>query len=761
MQKPLSCVFFLLSMIVPCLLGFVNDLSAQEVPRPEFPNPQMQRSDWLSLNGSWDFAECDGTELYLGDALYPDQIIVPFCRESELSGLGRTGFVKNVWYRRSFTLPNAWEGKHVLFHIGAGDWKSTLYINDRPVGVHEGGSTPLRVDITDALQSGENVAIIHVFDDTVSGLQACGKQSQRAESYGCLYTRTTGIWQSVWLEAVGKNSIERFEAVADLDKEQLHLKVILRNAGEGKSLSAIAKAEDREAARSTVTVQDKEANLTLTLPEARPWKVSDPFLYDLELILADDGTTVDHLYSYFAMRQIEIKGRALLLNGEAVFQRLVLDQGFYPDGIWTAPTEDALKNDILLSMAAGFNGARLHQKVFEPRFLYWADKLGYLVWGEYPNWGLDHTNEIAQKAMMDEWEAVVQRDFNHPSIIGWCPFNETTPEAAPLQNKVMEQTRRLDPTRPVLETSGYVHAYNEAMLLDAHDYDQNPETFRERWAPERFEMPLPKRYNIAASIPVLPFFISEYGGIGWNLNPEAWGYGDTPKSLEAFYKRYEQLTQVLLDNAYMFGYCYTQLTNIEQEQNGIYNYDRSSKFDVTPIRNANRRVAAYESNPPLDSVAKVFDWQVLVGAEPDGENAARWRYTENTPPEGWEQPDFKDTDWQSGKGAFGHKEGFEAAIHTPWKSDNIWLRSSFNYAGEAFEKAVLIIHYDNDTTVYLNGSVLFSATKWNDAYARVDLSERVKELLKTGENTVAVHTWQDTGGQFIDLALLLSISKQQ
>ncbi len=744
-----------LCAVVVLLTSFQACASAETLARPEHPNPQMLRAEWVNLNGEWEFVETDKEATFLGDAVYPDRIVVPFCRESKLSGLGKTGFIKNVWYRRQVEIPAAWDGKKVLLHVGACDWRTSVYINDTPVGEHTGGSAAFPLDITGALKPGNNTVIIHAFDDTRSGLQACGKQSQKLESHGCVYTRTTGIWQTVWLEAVGNTYIKRFEAMPDPENESLMVKVYLDGPTEGVEVAGVSREGKTEISSALFKAVSNPVEFTLVIPKPHLWRVSDPFLYDLVLTVRSGDTVPDEVTSYFGMRSVRIEGRALLINGEPVFQRLVLDQGFYPDGIWTAPTEEALKNDILLSQAAGFNGARLHQKVFEPRFLYWADKLGYLVWGEFPNWGMDYTNEAAQKPVIAEWEEIVYRDFNHPSIIGWCPFNETPPSAAPLQKEVVDLTRRIDFSRPVLESSGYEHAYPEPMLLDAHDYDQNPESFGARWAPSAFETTLPARYAASPTARPLPFFVSEYGGIGWNLNPNAWGYGNTPESLDAFYARHEGLTKVLLDNRYMFGFCYTQLTNIEQEQNGIYNYDRTPKFDVKRIHASNTRPAAYEQNPPVEEAPANLEWTVLAGSQPDGDQAATWRYTEAEAPEGWEQPSFEDANWKEGKGAFGHKEGSEKFISTPWQGRDIRLRSTFTYDGGPFDKAMLVIHYDNDTTVYLNGKPLFTADKWNDAYRGVDVTDTVRPLLKEGENTIAVHARQDTGGQFIDLALLI------
>jgi hypothetical protein len=272
------------------------------------------------------------------------------------------------------------------------------------------------------------------------------------------------------------------------------------------------------------------------------------------------------------------------LNGKPVFQRLVLDQGFYPDGIWTAPSDEALRRDIELSKAAGFNGARLHMKVFEPRLLYWADKLGYLGWGEFPCWGLEYTKPEVNLPMMREWTEVIRRDRNHPCIILWCPFAETCEEAVPLQNAVVSLTRDLDPSRPIIDASAWTHGLPDLEILDVHDFDQDPSAFREKWSKKES---------------AIPFMVSDYGGIGWDIE-EGWAYGEAPKDLDEFYARHADLTHVLLENRFMFGFCYCQLTDVEQERNGIYTYDRRPKFDIAGIKAVNSRAAAYEKDPPVE-----------------------------------------------------------------------------------------------------------------------------------------------------------------
>lgn len=742
-------------LVTGMVMALAAGAAAADVPRAEHPRPDMMRAQWMTLNGEWEFAETDDDNaVFLEDAAYPDKIIVPFCRESKLSGLGRTGFVRNVWYRRAFEMPGGdWTGKRIRLHVGACDWRTKVWVNGTPAGSNTGGSAPFAFDITPLLRPGANTVIIHAFDDVRSGLQAGGKQSEKPESYGCMYTRTTGIWQSVWLEAVGTAFIEKIRITPDVPNKRVLIWAQVDGAGRGMWLSAKATLGDEDMGHAMGFMPGGQASLVMDLKEARLWAPESPTLYNLHLAVTRKQESVDSLETYFGLRSVTVQNRAILLNDRPVFQRTVLDQGFYPDGIWTAPTDEALRGDIELSMAAGFNGARLHQKVFEPRFLYWADKLGYLVWGEFPNWGLHYNKPAVNLPVVNEWRALLERDYNHPSIIGWCPFNETPPDAEALQNVIVNLTRAYDPTRPVIESSGYHHGHPDPMLLDAHDYDQNPETFKARWDSQCGPDALPARYSGGASRPV-PFFVSEYGGIGWDVGQGAWGYGNNPKTLEEFYTRYEGLTNALLDNRYMFGFCYTQLTNVEQEQNGIYTYDRKPKFDTARIRAINMRRAAYEDDPPLEPEGPAAAWRVLVGAHPDGESAKPWRFNTETPKDGWEQPGFDDGEWKEGLGGFGEKGGWEGRIRTKWRGKDLWLRQGFDWDAAAFSRAMLVIHYDNATRVYLNGGLLWEGGGWNDGYQGKDVTERAKALLKPGGNLIAVHCHQDDGGQFIDLALI-------
>ena len=581
-------------------------MNERDLPRPEYPRPQMVRPDWLNLNGVWQF-EIDsgrsGRERGLPWApSLSGEIVVPFCPESSLSGWGHTDFIPAVCYRRTFTVPEAWVDKRVLLHFGAVDYDTWVYVNGREVGWHRGGYTPFSFDITRYLQPDENVLAVYAEDDTRSGLQPRGKQCDRFSSYACLYTRTTGIWQTVWLEAVPEVYIEALRLTPLLDQGAVLVQARLKGDSRGLLLRAEARAAGEPVGKGQAFVEASWAACLLPLSDVRSWSPQDPFLYDLSLTLGSDDEAMDQVQSYFGLRSLCICNNAVLFNGRPLFQRLVLDQGFYPDGIYTAPTDEALRRDIELSQAAGFNGARLHQKVFEPRFLYWADKLGYLVWGEFPNWGLDHSRPEALERVLAEWPVAVERDYSHPSVVGWCPFNETPANQNPeLLRTVYRLTKALDWTRPVIDTSGYVHV--ETDMWDVHDYahSMTPEQFAARYhAFARGEEPFRNHPKVEPAWAGQPYWVSEYGGIWWNpgqADSKSWGYGDRPRTVAEYLQRYRTLTEALLRNPRMTAFCYTQLYDVEQEVNGIYYYDRRPKFDaeaMAEIRRINSQKAAIE-----------------------------------------------------------------------------------------------------------------------------------------------------------------------
>ena len=593
-------MFRLITFLTLLLISVFSVLPAGEIPRPEHPRPQMVRANWLNLNGSWQFEYDQGNSgeargLASG-ALYSMEITVPFCPESELSGIGNKDFVDCVWYRRAFELPQDWSGHRVLLHFGAVDYKATVWVNGQEIGIHSGGYSSFGFEVTDALKPGSNSVVVRAVDDLRSGLQPKGKQCSRYESFGCHYTRTTGIWQTVWLEVVGDTYLESFKVLPDIATPSITVVPQFEGSLEGLEVELTARAAGKVVGRSRLAAADGRP-LQLKLKEKHLWSTDDPFLYDLEINLLRGKEVVDRVSSYFGLREVAVDGNKVLINGRPVFQRLVLDQGFYQDGIYTAPTDEALRRDIEISLGLGFNGARLHQKVFEPRFLYWADRLGYLVWGEFPNWGLDHSNPVVLERVLPEWLEVVKRDFNHPSIVIWTPFNETHSDQRPgLLRNVYWATKAADPTRPVHDTSGFIHVLTD--IYGVHCYQQDTTRFREYFEPSRTGGPI---YHTLPDDDVAyegqPYMVSEYGGIWWNpgqLGKESWGYGQRPRTEAEFIERYRILTETLLTNPNMFGFCYTQLYDIELEVNGLYTYDRRPKFDPEIIRRINTQRAAYE-----------------------------------------------------------------------------------------------------------------------------------------------------------------------
>ena len=564
------------------------------IPRPEHPQPQFFRESWINLNGEWEF-ETDravsGRERGLQNAAgLSGKINVPFCMESKLSGVGDTDFCSCVWYRKEVELPEKFTagGKKVLLHIGASDYRTTVYVNGTEVGTHIGGYTSFFFDITSALQKGKNSIVISAEDDLRSHTQAGGKQSSRYASYACSYTRTTGIWQTVWLESVPEHRICSYRAYPDPAEKSVTLEVKTDPLAGGRVTASVS-YHGKKMGEASAASEDGFCTLTVPLAEAHLWEIGKGELYDLELTFDRDCVK-----SYFGLRSVSARNGVLYLNGKKVFQRLVLDQGFYPDGIYTAPSDKELENDIHRSMAMGFHGARLHQKIFEARFLYHADRLGYIVWGEHANWELDISRDSAWR-FFPEWTESVERDFNHPSIIGWCPLNETQRnQNHDFVRYVVGLTRTLDKTRPVIDTSGFIHIPGLSDFEDWHDYEQDPEVMKKTYLDVAAGIPI---QHPLTTYPLFPTFVSEYGGIKWDVGSNfnnAWGYGNAPKTGEEFKERFRGLTEALMSNPFVSGLCYTQLTDVEQEVNGLYSYDRKAKFDPAFFHEILSRKAAIE-----------------------------------------------------------------------------------------------------------------------------------------------------------------------
>ncbi|MBN2389115.1 MAG: beta-glucuronidase [Anaerolineae bacterium] len=567
------------------------------IPRPEYPRPQFRREPWINLNGPWtytfDFGKSGVQRGFANSTGFDGSITAPFCPESPLSGVNHKDFIEMLWYQRTLAIPAGWAGKRVILHFGAVDYESEIFIDGESVGRHWGGTVSFSHDITAYVTpGGMHNLVVYVRDEVRSGEQPGGKQCSDFKSRGCHYTRTTGIWQTVWIEGLSDFGLRDCQIVPDVDNNRFIITPRFYALKAGLRLRATLK-DGNTVVSQAESVAANGTPLILPVTSPKLWSPASPFLYDLTFEVLDGDTAIDTVQSYAGLRKIHLEGNRIFLNNKPLYLRLVLDQGFYPDGIWTAPTDEALKRDIELSLAAGFNGARLHQKVFEERFHYWADKLGYLTWGESSSWGIDVKDVVSARNFLAEWREIVTRDRNHPSIIAWTPFNETHDTGDKrqhyrLHSDAAQFTRDLDPTRPVNDASGYVHVDTD--LWTVHTYQQDPDILRDQLKPHPQHGPFRNYPDREVAYAGQPYIVDEYGGIKWIPREDlvyadnSWGYGNAPRTLEEFYTRLEGLTDVLLNYDHIIGYCYTQLTDIEQEQNGIYNYDRSEKFDMARIK---------------------------------------------------------------------------------------------------------------------------------------------------------------------------------
>ena len=599
-------------------------ITAFAIPRAEYPRPQFERNAWINLNGEWTYSfDFGGSGLereWFKSTGFDQKIIVPFCPESKLSGVEYKDFINHMWYHRTISIPQDWANKQVLLNFGAVYYKSEIYIDGVFAARHFGGTSSFQVDITPYVKAGQtHNLVVYVESDVRSTHQPSGKQNLQFASYGCNYTRTTGIWQTVWLEAVHPEGLQSVQMIPDIDQQQLIIRPRFYKELGGK-LEVTLKDNGKVVSKETVAANSL-STVILPVKKMKTWSPENPFLYDVELRVIDKaGNVVDEVKSYAGMRKVHIEGKKIYLNNQPYYQRLVLDQGFYPDGIWTAPSDEALKKDIQLSMEAGFNGARLHQKVFEERFYYWADKLGYLTWGEASSWGMDCNDIETARNFITEWTEIVERDRNHPSILIWTPTNEEFwPDRVQyprLMQDLYKLTKAIDPTRPFHGTSGGSHIATD--IWTVHNYEQDPAKLKDLLYNDGKLMEAPKweiqlmpknigfnglKYTDQYTFPQykhdMPYLIDEFGGIKWNPSQQmestqntSWGYGEPPHSLEEFYARLEGLVNTVLSlSDHVWGYCYTQLTDVEQEQNGIYYYDRSPKFDMKRIH------AIFSKNP--------------------------------------------------------------------------------------------------------------------------------------------------------------------
>jgi len=595
---------------ITCLLLTIGTQAlCAQTPRAEYPRPQFERKDWVNLNGTWsytfDFGETGLDKGFQKSNGFDGRIVVPFCPESQLSGVAHVDFIKSMWYQRQITVPSSWAGRNVLLHFGAVDYFATVFINGKKIGSHHGAGTPFAVDITKEVKPGETAnLVVRVVDDLRSGKQPGGKQSTNFFSAGCSYTRVTGIWQTVWMEPVDEKALKQVFATPDIDQNQLVVRPEFYTESSDNTLTVQVFDGKKLVSAKTVPATNQSV-VVLPIKNAKLWTPETPNLYDVKYIVKGrNGNIIDEVASYAGMRKVHCANGYFYLNNKPYYQRLVLDQGYYPTGIWTAPSDEDLKNDIILSKNCGFNGARLHQKVFEERFFYWADKLGYLTWAEQASWCLDVDDELAARNFITEWTEEVIRDRNHPSIVTWTPFNETWGAKdgtyPRMINDIYSITKAMDPTRPINDASGDTHVKTD--LWTVHDYTREPEkiianhTFKAGVAPYRNSRDQEWMGHYSGQ----PYMVDEMGGLGWIPKEEranSWGYGAQIESLDEFYDILEKEIDAFAACKHVVGFCYTQLTDIEQEKNGMYYYDRRPKFDCEKIKSIISKIPSVIENP--------------------------------------------------------------------------------------------------------------------------------------------------------------------
>ncbi len=560
------------------------------------PNPQFARKDIEYLAGDWQIS-IDGGAL--------KDINVPYCVESKYSGIRYKDFIKECVYKRSIFIDESKLSQNVYLNFGAVNYRSVLSVNGKFVGEHEGGHTPFSFLINDYIAAGENEISLTVRND-LTERNPSGKQSPKLNSFGCFYTRSTGIWQDVWLEFVPKNHVKKFRFYPDT--ENCRVKIEVECVGRDEFF-AEAFLDDTSVGQVSATV-DHIGSFYLPLSQKLLWEVGKGGLYECVLKFGDDT-----VYTYFGLREVRYDGYKFLVNGKSVFQRLVLDQGYYKNGVYTPNGVGDYANDVDLAMSLGFNGARLHQKVFSPLYLFECDRRGFMVWGEFPSWGVDYYNLNKLGVFLDEWKDVVQRDFNHPSIVTWCPLNETWGE---LDNSAKSRdlrfidsvyavTKALDKTRPCVDVSGGMHG-SKTDVFDYHCYDGFEELKRrmDRAMNGDLEFMCLTKEGEGIGYNNEPQNLSEFGGVSFGggttkitecvTNEDAWGYTSIADEV-AFVENYEKTVKYLLSLDKLSGFCYTQLYDVEQEQNGLYTYSRKPKFssqNMERIRFANLEIAEIE-----------------------------------------------------------------------------------------------------------------------------------------------------------------------
>lgn len=703
---------------------------------PDYPRPQLVRQVWGNLNGLWDYAitEKDAPQPETWDG----KILVPFAVESALSGVGKAvGENQRLWYKTTFNVPNQWREERLLLHFGGVDWHAQVFVNGKPVFEHHGAFTPFHGDIREALIAGEEqTLVVSVWDPTDKGPQPRGKQVE--EPKGIWYTSVTGIWQTVWLEPIPEAAITRLKTEPDVDASAIHLTVSADGALDGLQAKVEVLAGRKRVAELTGPLQTK---LTIPIDQPRLWSPQDPYIHTLRIHLIDDqGGIVDSVVSYTGIRKISYgkddQGvNRLLLNNKPLFMFGPLDQGWWPDGLYTAPTDAALQYDITMTKQLGFNMARKHVKIEPARWYFWCDLKGLLVWQDMPN-GDQHINADQEDLTRSaESEAIYRREYgemiahlhNHPSIIAWTPFNEGWGQFK--TNEILAWAKEQDPTRLIGGPSGWADR-GEGDLHDMHHYPGPG---------------MPPLADTRVSV------LGEYGGLGlpveghlWS-DERNWGYR-TYKTADELWRNYQRLTRQLfpLIEKGLAAAVYTQTTDVESEVNGLMTYDRKRvKFDIESMRALNRQV--YGPLPKIET-------DVLLGTSEEAPQT--WHYTMTQPNEQWFATGFDDSAWEKGPGGFGTKDTPKTNVRTEWSTKDLWLRQTFTLEALDLSELNYRIHHDEDATIYLNGQEVDQLSGHTSDYVNLLASTKATAALLRGKNVIAVHVKQTEGGQYIDLGLL-------
>ncbi|WP_062350002.1 glycoside hydrolase family 2 protein [Bacillus kwashiorkori] len=589
--------------------------------RSEYPRPQFKRSEWLNLNGEWEFNFDDHNiglknGWYSGKELFEEKINVPFAYQTKLSGVHDTTFHDVVWYKREVTIPENWGNERVILHFGAVDYRAWVYVNGQQVGFHEGGHVSFSFDITDFLTYKTETIVVRVEDPSTDETIPRGKQFWKEKSDAIWYTRTTGIWQTVWLEPVNETRICKTKYTPNIDNGDITIEFEVSGHYENKKVDLEISFQGEKVASESIQIFEKYNKRAINLysqhifrtnfhNDGWTWTPETPNLFDVKLTLRDETDEVlDSIESYFGMRKIHTENGMVYLNNKPYYQKLVLDQGYWPEGLLTAPTDDDLKKDIELAKEMGFNGCRKHQKVEDSRFLYWADKLGFLVWGECA--APPYYSEDAVARLTREWIEIIERDYNHPCIVAWVPLNESWGVPFIRHDKQQQNhslamyhlIHSLDTTRLVISNDGWeltktdicaIHNYNHGSSDEVSKYEEFKDSL---FTKENILNSRPAKRNIYANgfeHQGEPILLTEFGGIGYKVGEESgWGYTSV-KDTNEFIADYKRVLDAVYASEILHGYCYTQLTDVEQEINGLLTYDRKPKCDLEEIRKINNQ----------------------------------------------------------------------------------------------------------------------------------------------------------------------------